>query len=568
MAHNKVKNLSQAVAFVLAVFGVVAALNVAGWWWFGRIDLSENRIYSISPATKQIIKGLDDIVNVKVFFSSNLPSQLKSLENDVRDLLNEYKAFAGNKLRITWEDPTRSEELKQKVREYGIPEVQLNTYEKDKAQVINGYLGIAVLYADKKEVLPVVQEMKTFEYDLTQAIMKVGRSEEPKVAILKTDTTAFIPESVRRQMRINQEDPTQAKYKPLFERLEQTYEVELVSVAEGEKIDPKFRTLVVPGGSSYSERALFEIDQYFMNGGNLIVLTDPIRLDFQYGVTGTAEDSKLYQLLEHYGVRVEKNLVVDAACGQVQIPQRIGMFQMNVARDYPLFVAVTPEGFNRDNPAVSTLGGVILPWVSPLTLLADSAGPVKTETLVSSSQRSWIMNEPFTLAPTQDWQIPVEGLKPHNLAVHLSGSFTSYFSGKPVPPVRDANDTLGQIQLNPADAGREVVGSNSDRHLVVVGDADFPSDQNATPGNLALMVNLVDWLSLDENLISVRTRTMVDRFIRPERLQQDSAMPAIIRWVNILAMPVLLAIMGLFIYMRRRERIAVAVVSEKTEVKA
>jgi ABC-2 type transport system permease protein len=564
---KKVKNLSQDIAFILIVLGIVAAINLVASWWFGRIDLSENHIYSVSPATKRMLQKLDDIINVNVYFSRNLPPQLKTLEDDVRDLLNEYQAYGGRNIRITWEDPSRNEEAKGRVRELGIPEVQLNTYERDKAQVINGYMGIAVLYSDKKELLPVVQKMENFEYDLTQAIMKVSRTSEPKVAVLKTDTTAYIPESVRQQMRIGQGDPTKEQFKPIFESLDANYNVELVSVREGEKIDSSFRTLIVPGGAQFTERMLYEIDQAFMNGANLIVLADAVKVSFEYGVTGAAQDTKLLSLLEHYGVRVEKSMVLDVMCGQVQVPQRIGMFQMNVMREYPYFVAIGPDGYNRKNPAVATLGGVIMPWVSPLTILVGSTDTtskaaagglaVKSEMLISSSAKSWLVSDGFNLSPDQQWQIPTEGLKPHVLVAHLSGSFTSYFKDKPVPPVRETTDTLSQIQMSAAsDANRVTKESNTNAHLVVAGDADFASAQNATPGNTALLVNLTDWLTLSDNLIDVRTRAMVDRFIQTDRLKAGSALPTVIRWVNIVTMPMLLALVGLLIFFRRREHIA------------
>ncbi len=576
MALKKAKSLSQDLVLILAVLGTVVAVNVLASWFFTRMDLTETKQYSISPATKNILRGLDDIINVKVFFSKNLPPQVKTLENDVRDLLSEYEAYGGANLRISWESP-EDDEAKKEARELGVQEVQLNTYEKDKAAVIRAYMSIVVLYNDNKEVLELAQGMQNLEYDLTQAIMRVARSEEPKVAVLKTDTTPFIPQSVRRQMKMNQPDPTKAMYEPLFKNLDPNYQVDLVSTDDGQKSDPSYRSLIVPGGSTFTDRDLFEIDQYFMSGGNLIVLIDPVKVDFQYGVNGRANETKMLDLLEHYGVRPEKALVTDVVCGQVQIPQRVGMFQMNVAHDYPFFVAIAPDGFNTDNPAVAPLSGVIMPWVSPLKLLVEtdgddtaSAGGVSAEVLVTSSPKSWLTKEPFSLSPTQKWEIPEEEFDTHTLMVHLSGSFSSYFQGKSVPPVGDADagDTLSQIKLKPEDASREIAPSNTDAHLVVAGDADFASKPNATPGNAALMQNLVDWLTLDENLINIRTRTLVDRTLDPERLgKEGSAMPTIIRAINILLMPVLLIIVGLVIFFKRREPVMVTVTSGKPEEK-
>lgn len=576
MALKKAKSLSQDLVLILAVLGTVVAVNVLASWFFKRIDLTENKQYSISPATKNILRGLDDIINVRVFFSKNLPPQVKTLENDVRDLLSEYEAYGGANLRVAWESP-QDDEAKKEARELGVQEVQLNTYEKDKAAVIRAYMSIVVLYNDNKEVLELAQGMQNLEYDLTQAIMRVSRSEEPKVAVLKTDTTAFIPESVRRQMRIDRPDPTQEMYEPIFTNLDPNYQVDLISTEGGEKIDPSYRTLIVPGGSTFTDRDLFEIDQYFMSGGNLIVLIDPVKIDFQYGVSGRANETKMLDLLEHYGVRPEKALVTDVVCGQVQIPQRVGMFQIPVAHDYPFFVAIAPDGFNVDNPAVAPLSGVIMPWVSPLKLLVDaggndsaSAGAVSAEILVTSSPKSWLTKEPFSLSPTQQWQVPEEEFDTHTLMVHLSGSFSSYFTGKSVPPVGDSdpNDTLSQIKLKPEDQSREILPSNTGAHLIVAGDADFASKPNSTPGNTALMQNLVDWLTLDENLINIRTRNLVDRTLDPERLgKEGSAMPNVIRAINILLMPILLIIVGLAIFFKRREPVTVPATSAKPEEK-
>jgi len=266
-------------------------------------------------------------------------------------------------------------------------------------------------------------------------------------------------------------------------------------------------------------------------------------------------------------------MVADAVCGQVQIPQRVGMFQMNVAHDYPYFVAIAPQGFKEDNPAVgAALSQVIMPWPSPITLtlpesaIADSGATgdstssgVKVEVLVQSSPRSWTTGEPFNLSPTQEWQMPTEGIGRKNLMVHLSGDFVSYFKGRPVPAVGEASedDTLSQIQLSAEDTDREIDEENTNAHLIVAGDSDFLSNQNATPGNVTLLQNLVDWLTLDENLIHIRSRAMVDRTLRHERLGEGSTLPTVVRWVNILLMPLLLIAVGMVIYMKRREPVTV-----------
>ncbi len=97
------------------------------------------------------------------------------------------------------------------------------------------------------------------------------------------------------------------------------------------------KTIIVPGTATLNDKKLFEIDQFFMKGGNLVVLADAVAINFQYGVNGMPVESNLFSMLENYGVKVEKNLVLDASCGQVEIPQQVGPFQMNVPVRLPLF---------------------------------------------------------------------------------------------------------------------------------------------------------------------------------------------------------------------------------------
>lgn len=572
MATKKSLTKSQLYIYILVVLGLIAVINYLSSKVFKRLDLTENREYSISQATKNMLKSMDDIVNIKVYFSKNLPPNMLPLQSGVKDLLTEFKAYAGKNLLITEEDPGDDEEKKRKVRDLGIPELQLQTFEKDKAQSILCFMGIAVFYADKKEVLPFVQDLNNLEYDLAQAIMKVFRSKVPKVGILKTDSMPYIDKMTRMQNQQLPPDPTEQKYEPIYSSLQNNYEVVTVDVSEGKEVDPEIKTLIIPGGDdrSFTKRDLFEIDQFFMNGGNLIVLAEGVKIDFMYGrINAMPQSPQILNLLEHYGVRVEKSFVCDASCGRVSIPQRVGMFQMNVPVDYPYFVRLGQGSFNKDNPAVSGLGEAILPWVCPVTILIDSSGSnesdsgiAKAEALVFSSPKSWLVSGNYDLNPRQDWRTIISGksdeLNQYNLAVHLNGNFHSYFAGRSVPPVReaeDSSDALNQIQFqSEKDKDRTVVTDNKNRHLVVIGDADFvSSQQKPIQGNIALILNIVDWLSLDENLIAIRSRILTDRTIQNDQLKEGSSLPNIIRVINIMIMPVILIVIGLIIFFKRRE---------------
>ena len=407
-----------------AVIAVVALVNYGATRWFARLDLTENRQYTVSNATRRILRDLDDIVNIKVFFSKDLPPETHTTVSAVRDLLNEYKAIAGGKLRVSWEDPAGNAEAEGLARSLGIPEITLQTIKRDKVQAMKGYMGVGIMYADRKESIPVVQNLATLEYDLTQAIMKVKRSSAPKVGILKTQQADFMPPQIIAQMGMGDET-TDKRFAPLLNNLRRDYEVVIVDVSEGTPIDGDIRTLIIPGGTRFNDRTLFEIDQYFMNGGNLIVLASAVGVSFQqHGPHAFVQESRILDLLEHYGVRVERNLIKDASCGHVQIPRNLGPFTINETVPYPFFIRVGENGFDSANPAVSAQSDLMLTWASSLT--HKEAGGVSAAALVTSSEQAWAVTENFDLNPRPQYTIP-NNLGTHILASHLSGSFNSFF---------------------------------------------------------------------------------------------------------------------------------------------
>ena len=579
MESKKINNQSQLIIYILIIFGFIGVFNYLSTLFFKRIDLTEKKVYSVSKATKKTLKKLDDIVTVRVCFSKNLPPHLKTLVSDVKDMLAEFKAYSGRNLNISYEDPSESEEKKRKIIELGVPEIQMQTYEKDKAQVINGFMGIVIQYADKKEVMPIVQNLTNLEYDLTQAIMKVSRKITPKVGVLKTDTTFTLPPQYRQK---DSPEDFKTRYKPIFTALEKNYTVDMPEIRKADPISQEIKTLIIPGGNQFTNRDLFEIDQYFMKGGNLIVMVEPIAINFMYGATARPQDPAIMRLMEHYGARVEHDLILDASCGQVQIPQQVGPFQMNVAVNYPYFIKILPEGLNQNIPAVSSIADIVLPWTSSITLLvpgrdsfSKASGKSSADTgvtasvLMKSSKKSWIVAGNFDLNPQQKWAPPAqEGFKQSCLMAYLSGNFKSYFAGKSVPPLHEGDTTQKDTASANADKNREIAAGNHDRHLVVVGNAGFLSSQFAgVPGNNVWIQNVVDWLSSDENLISIRTRTMVDRSIRKDALKEGGSTATIVRFVNLLLMPLCVIFAGLFIFFKRRESAGALSGAEKPEEK-
>ena len=574
MKNKKLKSRAETAVVIAAVIAAVALANYLSNRLFFRLDLTEDKQYTVSDATKRILKNLDDVVNVKVFFSKNLPPDMHVTVNTVRDLLNEYGNIAGGRLRVTWEDPADNEEARVSANTVGVHEIQLRTFKQDRAEFMVGYMGIGIIYGEKHEAIPIVQNLSTLEYELTMAIMKVKRGSPPKIGVLKSQSADNIPAQIRTQMNMDGET-TEQRFAPIFENFRRDYEVVAVDPSDGKPIDREIRTLIIPGGDRFTDRAIFEIDQYFMNGGNLIALANGVNVTFsQYGMNAAVQETKFLELLEYYGARVERNLIMDASCGQVQVPQQYGYITLNQMYPYPYLVRVLGNGFSQDNPVMSVQSELMLNWSSSLTLAPDTAGirgNITAAALFSSSGESWTITENFDLSPRHPNDYDIPGFTgPYIMAMHLTGNFRSFFDGKPVPPAREAdeNDPMSQIKLLSDDGNRPVTPSNTGGHLVVIGDANWISAgamwPMPPPQNVTFMVNLVDWLTLDNNLIAVRSRTLRDKTINTNFLESGSSKPMIIRWINLLLMPVIVAAVGIIISLRRRERIAPAASSPES----
>ncbi|MDR3012331.1 MAG: GldG family protein, partial [Chitinispirillales bacterium] len=379
MQNKKMKTRAEMTVIVIAVIAVVALVNYASNRFFFRLDLTENKQFTVSDATRRVLRNLDDIVTIRAFFSKDLPPETHTTVNTVRDLLEEYRSIAGGRLRVVWEDPAGNEDAANMARSLGVPEITLQTVKQDRVEAMRGYMGIGIMYADRREAIPIVQNLHNLEYDLTRAVTRVKQVSAPKIGVLKSQPADFIPQEFLAQMNMGQET-TERRFAPIFDNFRDDFEVVAVDVMEGEPVNREIRTLIIPGGNALTDRAIFEIDQYFMNGGNLIVLASGVNVTFgQFGPQSAVSESKLLELIESYGVEIERNLIMDASSGFVQVPRNLGFITINERLPYLHFVRVFEDGFAQDNPAVSSQSELMLPWPSSLTLLEEALAGHRAE---------------------------------------------------------------------------------------------------------------------------------------------------------------------------------------------
>ena len=523
-ATRRLKYSTNYIALACIVLGILAVVNFFFVRHFARIDLTKDKRYTLTTSTKEVLGDLDDIVTIKFYFSKKIPSYLVNLKRDVTDLLDEYRAYAGGNITLKLIDPDENPALQQELRFMGIPQVQLNIIEKDQAQLTNVYFGMAIFYADKKEVIPFISDTRNLEYDLTSAVVKVTRTETKTVGIFT-----------------GPEHSLSEDYQAVKQLLEKQYTLQEVALSAKEGTLENIHTLMVAGPRELTDEQLYAIDQFLMRGGKIIFLVDTV--DIKAGLQAASYKPGTDALLQHYGVKVEENLVLDRANANAAFRSGFMTFRL----PYPFWVKVMMEGFSPDNPAVSNLEALVLPWTSSLTALEEKAPAITVTELAKSTPLSWVRKGFYSLDPQQRFLTPDVTTDSYPLVLSLSGNFTSFFADKPIPALME-DTTEGEPVPT-----RETIKESPETQIIVVGNSRFINNDMITQfqDNQVFLLNITDWLTLGEQLIGIRSRGATDLPIK----ETTEYTKTLIKFLNMFAVPILLILFGLVrFYLRRRKK--------------
>jgi len=494
---------------VLLIIGILAVVNFFSYEFFYRWDLTENNKYSLSQVSRQTVSELDDRVNVKAYFSDNLPNQVLSIKQRVSDLLSEYRNYSDGNVNVEWVNPNKDSEMQRQLRMLGIPQLTFEVYEKDKRQLVKGYMGISISYEDNTEVIPAIKRnVSDLEYQMTTAIKKVTMDDSPTVGYVTSQGAPQMGQKVRN----------------LTQELQSLYDIRQVKLSGQEPQVPEaVDTLIILGPTEeFGEPALQAVNSYMMRGDKgLLVAQDGVAV--KQGLQASPNNTGLNQVLSSYGVRINQDLVADKQSGRATFSQ--GFFSYSAS--YPYWPLIQSKGFADDYSAVANLENVVLPWVSSVDAVQGGDKTRAVHKLIQTTSESWRAEKNFNITPEQ--ASPQGKQQPYTVAVSVKGEMADAY-----PPEEQAGTFNG--------------------HVIAVGDSDFATDQYTGGGdNLNLFLNLVDSLSLDDDLIDIRSQGMSSRPIQELNEGQKTA----IRYANVLAVTVLVIAYGLVrYYLRRRKKFA------------
>jgi len=525
---------TQSMILLLIVAAILIVINLISASHFGRLDLTADKQYSLSEATKKTVKNLDDLLTIKVYFSTVLPPDLAQTEQYLKDILSEYQAYSKN-IRIEFIDPAKDEKTKEEVQNLGIPQVQMQILQKDEFKVQQGYLGLALFYADKKEVIPLIQNTDNLEYDLTSAIKRLTAAKLKTIGFLSGhDEHGLISNPYGSPEQAQNND-----YTLVAQELEKNYQVMPVDISNGKPIE-NIDTLIIAGPKNkLSDNELYQIDQFIMKGGNVIFLLDEVQI--LPGLQAAPNQTSLEKLLSSYGVQVNTDLVIDASNETVGFSS--GMMQFFLP--YPFWPKLIKQNFAADNPIMAKLQSISLPWVSSLAEIFKEG--IASKILATTTANGSSVSSPFDLNPQQDFN-PTDRKK-IPIIIELDGKFSSAYAGQKAPEVKS------EININTesaAPSSQTIDKAEKESRLIVLANSTFINDNNLKrfPDNLAFFLNSVDYLTLDSDLINIRAKTITDR---PLAKISDTT-KTWIKIINIGLIPLIIIVIGVIrFYLRKRK---------------
>ncbi len=525
---TRTRNRLGASSLVLLMVAFVIAVTVSNQLFKGvRIDLTENRLYTLSEGTRRIVRDIEEPLNLYFFFSDeatrDVPS-LRSYANRVREMLEEIADASRGKIRLSVVDPLPFSEEEDQAAQFGLQDVVLSA---TPDPVFFGLAGTNSI--GDEEVIAFFQPDRetSLEYDLAKLISTLANPERSVVGLVSgvSMTGQFDPQTQRMQQ------PWM-----VYQQARQLFEIRDLG-ASFEAVPDDIGLLWIVQPKNLSAASQYAIDQFVMRGGKALIFVDPVAAvdataadGMPQGMPPMGQSSDLPLLFEGWGIRFDTQEVV--ADAQLALQVNSGMSN-RLTRHYG-YLGLTPDQINATDIVTTELGTLNMAMPGQLGIAEGSA--VSLEPLLSSSFASAILPAsrfsflPDPAALQRDFTASGEQ---HVIAARFSGALRSAFpEGRP-SLIPDQVDTSGDGN----DDDSHLEESTGPVNLIVVADVDLLSDSmwvqlqsffgqqiaNAFASNGAFVVNSLENLAGSSDLIAVRSRGSFSRpFTKVDELRIDA----------------------------------------------
>lgn len=557
------KNLFQSkYNWVFAII-LLVLVNILASQWHSRADLTAEKRYTLSKATHQLLKSLDEPVTITVLMDGDLPAGFKKLQNSTRDMLQEFKEIGGNNVQYFFRKPGDNLDdsskmyLLDSLHSLGINptnvKAQTKSGEGEEQRLV--YPGVIMTYKDRVIGVDLLQGQSAvdglnslnnadalLEYKLAGGIDKIKKDKLPVVAYL-----------------VGNGESLQTDVYDLIERtIKPNYGFSILPIDSVPVIPDIFNALViVKPQQGFSEAQKLKIDQYVMHGGKVVWL-----LDYLYASLDSLQRSEgsfiafdmglnLDDILFKYGVRINPDLVQDISC--TQIPLKVGMMgdrpQIQLMPWYYFPLLSAPN----NNPIAKNLDYVMSQF--PQSIDTVKAEGISKTVLLATSPNARIIATPArvelnSVKTEEDLKTFTKPFIP--VAVLLEGKFSSLFTNRISSAVKDSLENFYKSPFLPA--------SDSSNKMIVISDGDIVTNyvsqqkgplqmgQNPFTGyqyaNKEFFLNCLEYLVGSPGILETRGKDYTLRLLNNKQVEGHRSFWQILN----IGLPVLLILIFAMLY--------------------
>jgi gliding-associated putative ABC transporter substrate-binding component GldG len=549
------------------VIGILIAINVLSSSFFGRVDLTDDKRFTLTDSTKALLKNLKDVVFVKVYLKGDFPAGFKRLASSTKEMLDEFKVYAGDKIQYEFIDPVTGKSEKElndvlkEMAQKGLEPTNVQNRASDEYSQKIVIPGAVVNYGSKEVSVNLLENtpgtgaqsalnnsIAHLEYNFSKAINELAFIAKPKIGFIR-----------------GQGEMEDYQLEDLLTSLADFYDPEFLQLQNIVSIPKNIKTIIIAKPTqTFSDKDKFKIDQYIMNGGRVLWMIEPLNAEIDSVIAKRSFVTVDYPLelddqLFRYGVRINPDLLLDLQCNpvplMVSIEAQQPQFKLFPCFYFPVF---TPAS---NHPIVRNIDAVESKFASTIDTLALKS--VKKTILLHSSDKSRIVFTPWMVdfrdlrnrPNTEEYKT-----KPQIGAVLLEGEFPSVFQNRLTTEMQEVlKDSLKQPFKE------ESVPTK----MIVISDGDIAANDFTSRGeplalgyyqytdeyfsNRNFMLNSIDYLSGFPQLLDTRSKTIKLRLLDDAKVKESK-----VAWqlINLLAPLGLLLIFGLIFNIIRYRKFA------------
>jgi len=567
---KKASYRAKAFLTVLITLGIFIFLNVLSSFINKRIDLTKEGRFTLTQATKDLLRETDDLVTVQVYLDGEMPAGIKRLRNATNDMLDEFRAYTGNKLQYRFSNPlegVEGNEAKRNVLEElakkGISPQRFRIQDGEGFEEKVFLPGALVIYKGREYPVNLLEALGAegsqnsinnsvalLEYKLANAMQKLRRNRKPRIGFLKGHG----------ELDTMQLADAAASLAPYYVLSELNLDDFTVSPDEYDLI------IAAKPTQPFSEKDIFKLDQFVTHGGKMFWLLENLAADIDslqnrpYYIP-TPFNLGLDELLFKYGVRVNESLLQDLQSNP--IPLVVGVDALGNANQQSLFPWLYHPVFtnaNKEHPITKNLGPVAGEFVATIDTIKQAE--VNKTILLTSSQYAKVFYPPIKIELEQARQQPNpeqfrKSFQP--VAVALEGNFGSIFTNRMNVQMMEIIDGFKDWGFKEkSEQNKMLVVSDGD---MIHNDYDrrnrrplplgFNRFNKKTFSNKDFVLNGVEWLLDNSGIIVARNKDVTLRLLDVERIKKEKTFWQTINVVLPLVFVLLFGLIYGFIRKRR-----------------